>query len=217
MLNMRHLRGVGISRSENISAMFAPPVPPQADLPLPPEPDLTIHHYIVLLKLRGGDAAKALLAKFTATKIGEPSRTDWSSMISAGYVARSPSGYLSQHSTGRLTITPPGNAKLRTATRDLCIRYNVHVFTRTGGRGTNLASYSRCSCGGFARGPEPNDNAGQSRLRHAEDMHLRDVEKKNSISNLGAPPALVEIVSPGAIASERLAVTVPGMNLSERA
>lgn len=208
MLNMRHLRGLSGERCAPISNDIVS----QPQLPLPREPEMPVHHQMCLLKLRGGDVAKALV-KAMAAKLGEPSNTDWRSVIDAGYVRRSfekiEKGKLVPSVWGKLINTPSGDAKRRGFTAELCRTWNVHIIARTGGPGTGLAWHSRCSCGEFRKGPEPNDRFGNSRLRHAEDAHLRDIEKKNAIS-LGALPAFVEIASPGAVASTGVAATAPG-------
>lgn len=197
MISLRQLRGLPGARNVPVYT----DVVSQPELPMV-EPEMPIHHQICLLKLRGGDVAKALVNAMVA-KIGEPSNLDWRSVIDAGYVRRSfekiENGKVVPSLWGKLINTPSGDAKRRGFTADLCRKYSIHIITRTGGPGTRLAWSSRCSCGQFSKHNEPNDRFGDSRLRQAEDAHLRSVEKINSASTV-LLPHLVEAGNGAALA-----------------
>jgi hypothetical protein len=185
MYSLRKLQGIPGARNVPVYT----DVVSQPELPMP-EPEMPVHHQMCLLKLRGGDVAKALV-KAMAAKLGEPSNMDWRSVIDAGYVRRSfemiENGVSVPSQWGKLINTPSGDAKRRSFTAELCRAWSIHIITRTGGPGTGIAWASRCSCGQFSKSNEPNDRFGDSRLRHAEDAHLRSVEKQKSVSTVLLP------------------------------
>lgn len=134
-----------------------------------PEPELPIGQKIVLLKLRKGDLAKAILDHLREMSVPEPTKADWSAMIEARYIRRD----FSDSPTGRLVMMPAGLSKCHVVMRDLAMKLSIHRFVRSGGKGSGV--YSTCSCGwrsSYAR----DSSGGQSKLNSSETWHIKMVE-----------------------------------------
>lgn len=130
-------------------------------------PEMPFGQKTALLKLRKGELADAILSKLYAMSAPEPSKADWRTLIDDRLIRRQ---------DGRLALTPPGLAAVGMIMRELAPRYDIHIFARSGGRGTGRGMISRCSCCTWSRGPEMNTPGGESRIRSAETYHRRAVE-----------------------------------------
>lgn len=110
--------------------------------------DLPLGQKMVLLKLRKGELAAAILDKLKAMSAPEPVKADWSACIEASYIRRS----FAHSNTGRLELLPPGLSAVNAIMRDLAPKYDIHLFKRSGGHETRTGAISRCSCG-WSSGP----------------------------------------------------------------
>lgn len=158
-----NLRGVGISRNERIAPEGGWPVAEK-----PAEAELTVGQKIVLLKLRAGDLAPAILRHLAEMSAPEPAGSDWRAMIEARYVMRS----FTRSINGVLTLTPPGLHKCHEIVRDYALKFSIHQFVRSGA--PRSGRVSQCSCGWrstYAR----DSRGGESKLASAETWHVRMV------------------------------------------
>lgn len=80
-------------------------------------------------------------------------------------------GYITFERTSH-RLTPKGNAAASDIMRDLCVKFSIHEFTRSGGKGSGLKS--RCSCG-WTSTYFRDSRGGESQQRSAETFHIRMV------------------------------------------
>lgn len=164
--NMR-LNDVGIARNERIAPEEGWPRVDAA-----PEPQMPFGQKMALLKLRKGELAAAILAKLAEMSAPEPAKTDWLALIEGRLIRRN----FAQSPAGRLELTPPGLSAVGAVMRELAPKYGIHIFSRSGGRGTERGMVSRCSCLTFSAGPHMNTRGGDSRIRSSEHAHMCEVE-----------------------------------------
>jgi hypothetical protein len=142
---------------------------PQAQLEPIASTELTIGQKMALLKLRKNAVAEAILERLSAMSAPEPSKDDWRYVIEARYVQRS----FARGGSGVLQLSPSGLHQVGLIMRDLAPKYHIHIFTRSGGKGSGLLS--QCSCGWrstYAR----DSRGGQSKLNSSESWHIRLVD-----------------------------------------
>jgi hypothetical protein len=159
---MRHFRSIGTAWRERV----AEPAPVEAPAP---EPELPIGQKIVLLKLRKGELAQAILDHLREMSVPEPTKADWLAMIEARYIRRD----FSDSPTGRLVMMPAGLSKCHKVMLDLAKKFSIHQFVRSGGSRSGLRS--SCSCG-WTSPYAHYSQGGQSRLNSAETFHIKMVE-----------------------------------------
>jgi hypothetical protein len=169
---------------------------------------------LVFLRRAGPDSAAAqVIRKLEADKVPFPTGAPWRELRRDGYVTLEPTGH---------RLTPKGLHAAGDVIKDLCFRYSIHVFSITGGRGSGGGTWSRCSCGTWSTGPHNNDRFGESRIRTAQDSHIRDVtngvwptrtltEHLNRVAPLHLDlNAAEKPESPGTVALTGVAAAVPG-------
>lgn len=164
-----NLYGVGVSRSERLAPVGEAPA--KSD-PFMPSPDLSLAQKMVLLKLRKGEVAAAILAKLREMSAPEPGSADWRAMIDVRYIRRS----FATSNTGRLELMPAGLSIAGAIMRELAPKYGVHVISyRPAASRTNMGASASCSCGKWhqAVGRSRSDDA---RLRRRAGEHLEAVK-----------------------------------------
>lgn len=153
----------------------APPLytPPAASKPDPFLIDLPLGQKMVLLKLRKGELAAAILEKLKAMSAPEPVKADWSACIAASYIRRS----FAHSNTGRLELLPPGLSVVNAIMRDLARKYDVHQITfHFKLPRSNMGSFASCSCGGWTQ-TVTRKRGDDDRLRGYAAEHLDQVAR----------------------------------------
>jgi hypothetical protein len=130
---------------------------------------MPIGQKIVLLKLRKGELAAAILEHLREMSAPEPTKADWSAMIEARYIRRD----FSDSDTGRLVMMPAGLSKCHGIMRDLAKKFSIHQFVRQGSSRAGLLS--QCSCG-WQSSRVHYSQGGESKLNSVESFHIKMVE-----------------------------------------